>query len=43
MNLAAEEDYQAAKERYEFLTKQYDDMVTAKSSLNLSSVESIQI
>lgn len=35
MNLAAEEDYQAAKERYEFLTKQYDDMVTAKKQLEL--------
>ena len=35
VNLAAEEDYQAAKERYEFLTKQYDDMVTAKKQLEL--------
>jgi chromosome segregation protein len=33
VNLAAEEDYTAAKDRYEFLTKQYDDMVAAKEQL----------
>lgn len=33
VNLAAEEDFAAARERYEFLTRQYDDMVAAKEQL----------
>jgi chromosome segregation protein len=33
VNLAAEEDYQAAQERYDFLTGQYNDMVKAKEQL----------
>jgi chromosome segregation protein len=33
VNLAAEEDFRSAKERYEFLTKQYNDMVNAKQQL----------
>lgn len=33
VNQAAEEEYQAAKERYDFLHRQYEDMVQAKAQL----------
>ena len=35
VNLAAVEQYQAVKERYEFLNKQYSDLMEAKNSLEL--------